>query len=377
MFASIASLFLAMGLGGLLLLVAADCECGYATSSGLVFANLFESDFAHVNYLDGDKGWAPQAFNRTAAAARGKYGQSFTTANVLSSTKGAGDGDGDADTAGLHLVVNSELVDGAVRNGEMASTDSFFYGSYRIGMKVTDVAGTCSAFFWVRGPGLCWLRGRHVTDRQDGQYANDTQEIDIEFLSHEFNRDNQTFPVNLVLQTVQSMDSGYDASKTGTFVKKNLAFDPTEGVHEYRFDFARRGVSFYADGELLATMDGAGVPVTAGHLLLSHWSNGNPKWSHGPPARDAQTVVTYVKAYYNATDEARAGEHENCAARRQASPTGAVCNIPDDNAAFFFSNPKDNATLTGGHGNAAAAAAGGWRFFGLAVALGTMGWLSA
>lgn len=184
--------------------------------------------------------------------------------------------------------------------------------------------------------------------------------------------------MNLVLQTVQSMDSGYDASETGTFVKKNLAFDPTDGVHEYRFDFARDGVSFYADGQLLATMDGAGVPVTAGHLLLSHWSNGNPKWSHGPPARDAQTVVTYVKAYYNSTDEAGADDdrREECTAERRASRDGAVCTIPDNNAAFFFSNPKDNVTLTGGHENAAVTAFGGWRLLGLVVALGTMGWVS-
>ena len=161
MFASALSLFLAMGLGGLLLGVAADCECGYATTSGLVFAHLFESDFSHVNYLDGGKGWAPQAFNRTAASARGKYDQSFTTANVLSSIKGDGNGDGDPDTAGLHLVVDCQLVDGAVRNGEIASTESFFYGSYRVGMRVTDVAGTCSAFFWVRGPG--WIRSGNDT----------------------------------------------------------------------------------------------------------------------------------------------------------------------------------------------------------------------
>lgn len=174
------------------------------------------------------------------------------------------------------------------------------------------------------------------------------------------------------------MDSGYDASKTGTFVKKNLAFDPTEGVHEYRFDFERNSVSFYADGQLLVTMNGTGVPATSGHLLLSHWSNGNPKWSHGPPAHDARTVVTYVKAYYNSTDEERAhGDQEKCTAKRQTSQNGAVCNIPDNNAAFFFSNPKDNVTLTGGAENAAAAAASGWRFLGLAVALGTMGWVSA
>lgn len=163
MFASTVSRLLAVGLGGLLLSVAAECECGYATSSGLVFAHLFESDFSHVNYLDGAKGWAPQAFNRTAASARGKYDQSFTTTNVLSQTKADDDGDPDAD--GLHLVVDSQLVDGAVRNGEIASTESFFYGSYRVGMKVTDVAGTCSAFFWVcRGPrGRCHLRSRDDT----------------------------------------------------------------------------------------------------------------------------------------------------------------------------------------------------------------------
>lgn len=52
--------------------------------------------------------------------------------------------------AGLQLWVGSTLVDGLVPMGEIASKRAdMAYGSFRIGMKVTSVSGTCGAFFWV------------------------------------------------------------------------------------------------------------------------------------------------------------------------------------------------------------------------------------
>ncbi|OTA60321.1 glycoside hydrolase family 16 protein [Hypoxylon sp. EC38] len=316
-------------------LVLADCECGYSIVTGsdnkrYIFTDLLESDFVHLDLTDepqsyGEYGWALQEFNMSSEVARGPYGELFTPQNVISNNiannqvfSGSGSKGGDA---GLNLVVKSEIKDGMVTCADVSTTEAHYYhGSFRAGIKVTDVPGTCSAFFW---------------------YMNDTQEIDIEFLSSEFNRNNNTFPVNLVLQSQESKDKGFDASKTGDFKKINLPFDPTAEFHEYRIDFLPDRVLFYADVELLAEMNGTGVPSTPGNLQVSHWSNGNAGWSQGPPKTDAVTTVSYVKAYFNSSLESRLGDYE--ARCKDPSAPLAVCAIPDNNATFFFSN-ADNMT---------------------------------
>src|SRR5580700_2143818 len=126
------------------------------------------------------------------------------------------------------------------------------------------------------------------------QYFNDSQEIDMEFLSSEFDVENNTFPVNLVLQSAQSVAQGYNAAGTSNYIVANLPFNPTTGFHEYRIDFVPGSVVFYADSHVLATMDTSAVPTVAGHLILTHWSNGNQLWSAGPPAVDAVMTVSYV-----------------------------------------------------------------------------------
>ncbi|KAF4495821.1 xyloglucan endo-transglycosylase [Fusarium agapanthi] len=137
------------------------------------------------------------------------------------------------------------------------------------------------------------------------RYFNDTQEIDIEFLSQEFDHDNGIYPINLVVQSKKSLEAGYDASKTGSFKRVKLDFDPTDAFHEYRFDYLPGQVLFYADGKLLAHMKGADMPSSGGHLILQHWSNGNPLWSGGPPKEDATVTVSYVKAYFNSSNSER------------------------------------------------------------------------
>lgn len=159
------------------------------------------------------------------------------------------------------------------------------------------------------------------------QYFNDTREIDVEFLSREFDRVNKVFPVNLVIQSRRSVDAGYDASKTNTYTRGNLTFDPTAGFHEYRFDYLPGQVLFYADSELIARMKGSEIPSVGGHLILQHWSNGNAKWSGGPPVEDAALTISYVKAYFNSSDGQR---HSDSTSRcHDASAEGAICDIPD------------------------------------------------
>ncbi|KAG4257083.1 hypothetical protein FPRO04_06733 [Fusarium proliferatum] len=147
----------------------------------------------------------------------------------------------------------------------------------------------------------------HGTKSGDGsglelRYFNDTQEIDIEFLSQDFDHDNGIYPINLVVQSKKSLEAGYDASKTGSFKRVKLDFDPTDAFHEYRFDYLPGQVLFYADGNLLAHMKGGDMPSSGGHLILQHWSNGNPLWSGGPPKEDATVTVSYVKAYFNSSN---------------------------------------------------------------------------
>lgn len=156
----------------------------------------------------------------------------------------------------------------------------------------------------------------------------------MEFLSAQFNRENGSFPVNLVLQSTESKNAGFDAADTKDFKRVNLPFDPTTDFHEYRFDYLDKEVVFYVDGTEIARMNGSSVPTEPGHLLLSHWSNGNPGWSKGPPETDATTIISYVKAYYNSSLDSRRNDY----AARCADPAaqGAVCNIPDYDPRHFF-----------------------------------------
>lgn len=127
----------------------------------------------------------------------------------------------------------------------------------------------------------------------------------MEFLSVGYDQENGTYPVNLVIQSKDSAERGYDASGTSLYKTVNLGFDPTAGFHEYRFDYLPGKVYFYADSKLLAEMEGDQIPDSSGHLILQHWSNGNAKWSGGPPQQDATIVVNYVKAYFNSSDAKR------------------------------------------------------------------------
>lgn len=71
----------------------------------------------------------------------------------------------------------------------------------------------------------------------------------MEFLSSAFDGSNS--PVYLIMQALQSMDANYNAAGTGSFEVHQLPFIPSQGFHEYRFDWTPQKVSFYADGQWL------------------------------------------------------------------------------------------------------------------------------
>lgn len=147
----------------------------------------------------------------------------------------------------------------------------------------------------------------------------------MEFLSAAYDRGKHIFPVNLVVQSEQALLAGYNAKNTGLYQQFNLSFDPTTDFHEYRFDLLPGRVLFYADSKVIGEMHGHAVPTHPGRLILSHWSNGNPEWSAGPPTTSAYVTVTYVKAYFNATDAPGLGT--------RCGKGGTSCAVPDVTAA--------------------------------------------
>jgi len=67
----------------------------------------------------------------------------------------------------------------------------------------------------------------------------------------------------------------------------------------------------------------ADIPNSPGGIHFSHWSNGDPAWSGGPPQSDAVLTVSYLKAYFNTSVSTVAP-----AACGQGGPN-AVCSVPD------------------------------------------------
>lgn len=279
----------------------AACDCGYAINSTDSPSHAFFTDYIETDFLQlqdvsysgiGDTGWLPQIWNQTAAAARGQYGRSQEISNIVSNTAFGGN------VEGLQLWVRSKVEDGMVSGAEIATNRTdILYGTFRVGMRVTGIAGTCSAFFW---------------------YRNDTQEIDMEILSKNVSI------VNAILQSDASVGQGFNAQDTPTYQQYDAHTPLAQQFHEYRFDWLPGRVEFFFDGaKITGYMEN--VPNSPGHLMLSHWSNGNEAWSMGPPVEDATTTISYVKAYFNVSGSDKAF---TCASQV------AVCLIPEQTAAL-------------------------------------------
>lgn len=158
--------------------------------------------------------------------------------------------------------------------------------------------------------------------------------MDIEFLTREFNRSEGAFPVNLVVHTQDSTEPGYNAMDAGTHLRVDLPFDPSGDFHEYRIDYLTDQVVFYADDQVLGRMNGTSVPTTAGHLILQHWSSGEPLWSAGPPEENSLLAVQYVKAYFN-TPSGTKRDRGTC---DRDDPEESVCEIPEGDSEHFFTD---------------------------------------
>lgn len=138
-------------------LVAAECECGYSFDMSarppVFFTDLLESDFQKMRtiHINANTDWRRQEYNLTAEKSRGPFGKMMVIDNV----ELVPDPEYEPQKRALKLVASSSLhvVDGMIPDAEIATERTDIeHGSFSVSMKVTDVPGTCTAFFWVRSP---------------------------------------------------------------------------------------------------------------------------------------------------------------------------------------------------------------------------------
>jgi hypothetical protein len=137
--------------------VFANCECGYVVKSpdqadgSWVFTDVLETDFTQTGSIASDGDWVGQGFNVTAEAGRGEWGKAFSPNNIIGNGESAATGSNP--DAGVQLRVSplvSEIDMVPVAELDTSRRD-IHWGSFRAGMKLTKVEGTCAAFFWVSG----------------------------------------------------------------------------------------------------------------------------------------------------------------------------------------------------------------------------------
>jgi beta-glucanase (GH16 family) len=179
----------------------------------------------------------------------------------------------------LVLRVPGGQTQSPIQCGEVQTTaEDIRYASVRTRAIFSDVPGTCAGIFF---------------------YKDDTQEIDIEYLSDSTSLSNSGVNSPIPLQYTNQATT---AGGTATYSKGPPPWDVTE-VHEYRIDWVPGRTSFYLDGVLQKTFT-TNVPTKAGPWIWNHWTNGDQGWSVGPPKADSDFKILNIVMYYNRTSTA-------------------------------------------------------------------------
>lgn len=163
---------------------------------------------------------------------------------------------GNVDTSNGNLAIR--LPADTLKGGEVVSDDLYGYGSYSARIKVPHAPSSITGFFLYQPP----------------DYAS---EIDIEIY-------NDT--------SRKIMFTTYANGKQTHTQTMTLPFDPTNGFHDYRFDYASNSVRFYADGKLMKTWKG-GITRKQMKLYLNAWY---PSWLEGKrPSTDRFVLVDQIQ----------------------------------------------------------------------------------
>jgi beta-glucanase (GH16 family) len=240
---------------------AQDCDCGFIDSndpSKSIFSSFLAVDFTSITNEQFDDLFIPASYE--IASRNAPFTRNFSTSQVhLSET-------------GLDLTVSPSPDSRKVPCAQIFTRSAtFFYGSYHAKFRVTDVPGTVTAFF---------------------NYKNDTSEVDIEYLS--------AWKDPTLLYTVKPqiyLERGNPHN--ATYQRETWTIN--QDFHEWSWVWLPDIVHFGLDAKYSTNLT-TNVPQAPGRLALSHWSDGNPKYSLGPPSQSATDTISLLWAVYNDTN---------------------------------------------------------------------------
>lgn len=244
-----------------------DCDCGLIDAkdpTGSIFTSLFVTDFTKVSRNQLSDQFIAAAFTVNQPGA--PYTRAFSPDQVRLTA------------LGLELTVSPALADSnLVPSGQIFTRkSSYFYGSYSARIQTASVPGTVTALF---------------------NYRNATSEVDIEFLT------SSTSPALLYTVKPQRYLS------TGNPENSTYQREPWNGTvesfhtasHLWSFTWLPEIVHYGLDGQYTDNIT-VNVPQSPGHLAINHWSNGDSRYSSGPPPVNSTVVVSYLQAVYNDSD---------------------------------------------------------------------------
>lgn len=145
----------------------------------------------------------------------------------------------------------------------VSKRSDFHYGTYRASIKMTNKAGAVVGFFIYLG--------------------NPLNEIDIEFL---------TANPRTAYFTLHHVTTNVDHAT------RPVAFDPSAGFHQYRFDWHKDSVVYFIDNQRVAVLRKQ-VPVHPSLFMINHWSGNIDGWGGPAPRED---VYMHVDWAYHSTD---------------------------------------------------------------------------
>ncbi|KAL5374702.1 hypothetical protein DPSP01_011721 [Paraphaeosphaeria sporulosa] len=148
-------------------------------------------------------------------------------------------------------------------SAQIKSVKIFSVGSLEMTVKMTSEKGTCQCGFL---------------------YGADNNEVDLEYLTR----------TNVSWGVVQGMSKDQPIQQ----VNLNVTTDQTDDFHTYKLVRTESKAYFLIDGQLVNTFD-KNIPTEPVQAMLAHWTDANPGWTGGPPAKDAvmsikKVVVEYV-----------------------------------------------------------------------------------
>ncbi|KAF9728891.1 hypothetical protein PMIN06_011160 [Paraphaeosphaeria minitans] len=151
-------------------------------------------------------------------------------------------------------------------SAQIKSVKIFSVGSLEMTVKMSSEDGTCQCGFF---------------------YGADNNEVDMEYLTR----------TNVSWGVVQGISKNQPIQQ----VNLNVTADQTDDFHTYKLVRTESKAYFLLDGQVVNTFV-KNIPTEPVQAMLAHWTDANPGWTGGPPAKDAiMTIKKVVVEYVGAT----------------------------------------------------------------------------